>query len=833
MRHRPDVVGARDETADIHGEALGLALDGHGPIAVHVCDAPELFVERFSELIDGREDGARLVASPCADDACFNALDKGVEVLVAWMAGDAELGASMSEALAAEAFDVESLTRVFPRFARLPVFAEAASPAPKLPGRTGREPHEQRLRGFRALRRLLVLLGRERPIALHLRGLERADADSQALLEVLLADPINPEGTGEGAALLWVLDYATEKGADEPSEAEAVRESTPAWLAARRLADEGELIVLRGEGPASPAPGSESPATVALDDLVDAGFLALERLAFARGHDLLLAALERSASGREPSLSPSRRAEVLEGLALALVELGQRRRAARRKLDAAERHAALSKHERALALELEAAALLIADGRLADGWRVLEPLLVKLDVPIPGSSAEALLRANWRRGRLLMRRRELTAPGIREHASPQTRARLDALWFTSTRLAVVSRALSDALRTYHLDLVLRHGDESDRARALAYEVAVENHIGAPFDRTARRLYEACAELCERTQDGVDEAWRQTASASNEFCMGRWHRCAAACEAADARLEEHEGVAWERSMVASYHWFALAWMGEFNRLRPMLATAAALAETRDEPFNLLEVYAGQPVLMWLADGKGELARDRAQAALARVSAPPGTHWPVASYRRQHYCDLVAHTHASLYAGDPSGAWAALLHQWRELEMAYFVSMRTVGLELRFARARAAMGLVEARRRGQLDEARLHAQPGGAGWDPARWTDARLLADARKHIDTIAKDPIACFAPAMAKLLDASYVNLEGDRARARVLLDEAVRGFSAVDMRLHRECARLALGTLIGGQEGEDVQAQAQAWMDAQGVVDARRLAASQVVGFGL
>ena len=38
----------------------------------------------------------------------------------------------------------------------------------------------------------------------------------------------------------------------------------------------------------------------------------------------------------------------------------------------------------------------------------------------------------------------------------------------------------------------------------------ENPMGrravVAFDRTARRLYEACAELCERTRDGVDEAW---------------------------------------------------------------------------------------------------------------------------------------------------------------------------------------------------------------------------------------------------------------------------------------------------------------------------------------
>jgi len=53
------------------------------------------------------------------------------------------------------------------------------------------------------------------------------------------------------------------------------------------------------------------------------------------------------------------------------------------------------------------------------------------------------------------------------------------------------------------------------------------------------------------------------------------------------------------------------------------------------------------------------------------------------------------------------------------------------------------------------------------------------------------------------------------------------------MALHRECARYALGELIGGHEGGQLQDLASAWMTGVGVVDPRRFASSQAPGFAL
>ena len=480
---------------------------------------------------------------------------------------------------------------------------------------------------------------------------------------------------------------------------------------------------------------------------------------------------------------------------------------------------------------LRAAECLTHAGALGPAWRLLRALLEQHGVQVPSSATQALVGSTWRRGRFVLRRPDLDAEGP---ASPADERRRLVLEGAAELLGPVHTALADALRTHHLAEAARSGDPSARCRAIASEVAMQTRIGGPFDKTVKKLLERCAELAGETGEPRDEAWRLLAVATHEFAHGRWRACVDACEAADAIFVElaDEGVAVgsERTRIAAIHWFALAWLGELPRLQTILERAQAQAEADKDSLTLLEVLTGQPFLVWLAHAEGEAARTRARQLLRHHEAVPGAPWPESGYRRQHYRDLVAEVHARLFAGDPLPAWIALTRHWRELESTFYLPMRTIGIELRSARGRAALAVVE-----QLDRAPERTQAlldegGFAGW--GGWDRERLLADVDTQIEQISKES-SCVAAPLANLLAAGLANLRRRGDEAQVRLDAAVRGFDAVGMALHRECARLALGEVIAGHEGGQLQDRADAWLREVGVADTRRFAGSQAPGFSL
>ncbi|PRQ09441.1 hypothetical protein [Enhygromyxa salina] len=487
--------------------------------------------------------------------------------------------------------------------------------------------------------------------------------------------------------------------------------------------------------------------------------------------------------------------------------------------------------EQACALTLRAADCHIRGGALGHGWALLRDALERHGVPTPTSSTKALLGTTWRRGRFLLKNAGLD--GDVERRELADTLRMLVLDQAARSLTMVNTALADALRTRHLTEVARFGDSSERCRALASEIAMQTRIGGPLDRSVKKLLERCTQLAAQTHEPLDEAWRQLGIATYEFSHGRWRHCVEACvvaneifaQLADAGLDiEHE-----QARVAALHWFALAWLGELEQLHQRLAAAILQAERHKDSLMLLEALTGQPMLVWLAREAHEDVRARTQDLLVRQRAVAGVAWPESGYRRQEYRDLMAEVHACLYRGDVTPAWAALVGQWHELESAFYMPMRTLGLEIRVARARAGVALIEQfDRDAARTRERLQAQPDLSG----EWDRARVLADVTGLLELTRRDS-NCVAPALSSLLGAGVCQLQGQLEDAQIKLDAAVREFNSVDMALHRECARYALGELIGGSEGAQLQDHAQAWMLQRGVVSPRKLAASQAPGFGL
>ncbi|WP_164009292.1 serine/threonine-protein kinase PknK [Pyxidicoccus trucidator] len=521
------------------------------------------------------------------------------------------------------------------------------------------------------------------------------------------------------------------------------------------------------------------------------------------------------------------RPALLEGWGDALANQGLRADAAARYLEAAS---ALGGGDpgRVRDLRRRAAEQSIKCGRVEEGWRLLRTVLADVGVPVPRSRRHALLMATWYRLRFL-----------KEHQQPEVRAAsqvpaaelpaLEALWTAACSFAQVDHVLADAFRMRYLRRVLEVGDASSVCRALAYEAAMETHLkGGWMDRHCQKLLAQTERLARWTGNACDEGWSLLAHATRAFTHGQWQEAVSACERGEAVLRERcTGVVWELGMLAAYHHAALAMRGDLGRLGERLERFLEDSTQRGDIFGIIESCLGDCILPWLARGQGarawELSRE-ALESLERGSAGKAD-WNDASRvghsHRVSYCLLLAHVHASLYAGNPWRAWREVRARWDGLYRAT-PSLRFFDAHVRHARARAALAAAE-----QLEE--RQAPPTEVA---PRWTRRALLVDARRQARAIGHETLAMAEPLSALVL-AGVARLEGEEDTARTLLVQALAGFSAADMALHREVARYALGALQGGPQGRLSQQRAEAWLREQGVVDPRALAATLAPGLGL
>lgn len=86
-------------------------------------------------------------------------------------------------------------------------------------------------------------------------------------------------------------------------------------------------------------------------------------------------------------------------------------------------------------------------------------------------------------------------------------------------------------------------------------------------------------------------------------------------------------------------------------------------------------------------------------------------------------------------------------------------------------------------------------------------------------------------ARVKMLRAGIAATRGDRETALAHLDAALAGFEACNSRLWVVMAKRLKGGLLGGENGRDLVAGADAWMASEGIIKPDRVTAAFVPGF--
>lgn len=387
-----------------------------------------------------------------------------------------------------------------------------------------------------------------------------------------------------------------------------------------------------------------------------------------------------------------RTAALLERHADALANAGRGLEAAERYLEAAERG---DDDLHRIRLRQQGAGHLIKAGYASRGWKVLRDVLRELGIPVPSSQIGCVASATWRRLRFLARKparlRGVELEGADQETDPRSRLRSETLWVASTSLSMLNHTLSDCFRMRHMMNALRTGTDSDVCRVLAYEVAMESHLGGSFFRKhASRLLDQVETLCRRTGDPYDEAWRQLALVNYWFTDSNWFACAqAALLAEEIFAEECVGSGWERSTAKHFRYLAQSQLGELGALSRGLQDGLSRAEDNEDIYDALNHLAPEPMLAWIGRGRGPWAAERIARLTDRLETP-GPSWPDNVFRAMEAHCTLANVLVDYSEGRCREGHARLVGIWGDLEKSLIVKLQHGRLCYPWFRALGALG-----------------------------------------------------------------------------------------------------------------------------------------------
>lgn len=332
-------------------------------------------------------------------------------------------------------------------------------------------------------------------------------------------------------------------------------------------------------------------------------------------------------------------------------------------------------------LHRAAAEAFVRSGDLHRGIGPLRRVMRAMGAPVPGNALSTAIASMVLRGWFLSVER-LGSVAAREPNAAE-RSKLRALWTGCTSLSHVNPMLGDVFLLRHLLLARKVGTPGDRAKSLAYESTILAAMGPDvLTGWRQRLMKRADALAE---EPYDRAWVAVSRCSTAVFEGRWSLAITQAQRAETLLTDTaRPVVWEHSVVRTYQAIALSMAGRFAELRRLVEEGVTDAQHRRDPVAANGLLCGHPSI---------LGRTGEPVAATPILHRGGRGWPEASYTAPDYYALVAEVERALYEGRPRDGLDALRRDWSGLRRNMLLSMRFVGVDLRYLRARCrrALGL----------------------------------------------------------------------------------------------------------------------------------------------
>jgi tetratricopeptide (TPR) repeat protein len=341
-----------------------------------------------------------------------------------------------------------------------------------------------------------------------------------------------------------------------------------------------------------------------------------------------------------------------------------------------------------------------------------------------------------------------------------------------------------------LVLALRAGEPRHVARALLMEAVFEGTDGVRRMPRARKLIAQGAAIAERLADPTLSAYVLATSGVLEFIANRFAEAASQIEAGERQfLDCTTGTTWELNHARVFLMHCYLQLGRFVDLGRCVDAYLAEARRRGDRFAATTMTRSFNFLWLLRDDPDRARRELTECAW---SAPE-----TGFIHLQHWFEIKALAEIDLYEGKP-------VERAADLEVvagSLLMRPQPVRIDITWLRARVAL-----------------ASP---------TPDRASVARAAKQLS---REGLIS-ASVWALLLRAALAAGAGQPDHAVVLLREAIELAHKGDMALCVALARHRLGTLLGGDEGRALIAQAEHWMFSQGIVQPERVMRLFAPGF--
>lgn len=555
-----------------------------------------------------------------------------------------------------------------------------------------------------------------------------------------------------------------------------------AWALVSSDSDDAEMLARHFEGAGDKARAGPC--------YLQAGHGAAKALAFDRAAEHFSKAIALLQPSGEQATT------LRVALADALANAGRGQEAAAAYLDAAliaAPTAAMDYRQRAVALMLDY-------GMMEEATETLKALLVEHGIPLPTSGKKAIARMLMQRARLRLRGWHFDE--LSESALAQRVAhRIDALWSVGLGFMLVDTIALSEYNTRALIEALNAGDAMRVARSLSLELAISGMIGRKALAKNRRLVQMARDLSERIDDAYVRG--MVALGAGIVSIQVWEHEPArqsfdvACDVLRNQcIGRHaEANRAEMSRVLAYYY-----LGELQLMRDAVREGVRDAEMHAEWQMATSLRGGTATVAYLVDDDLEGARVAREEMWSR--------WKHGVGYLRHYWDVYTHLAIDLYAGDWTDIWRHVDERGEVLfhEVLERISLGRMGrseLTARVALAAALANKGEARVRYLREAERLAA---------------RLEAERLRP------------ANAMVRLIRACASMLRGQKDAALTELEAAEHALVAVQMKMHAMGARRQRGRLLGGDEGQQLVAESEAWFASKGCVRPARFAEFIVPG---
>jgi tRNA A-37 threonylcarbamoyl transferase component Bud32 len=550
-----------------------------------------------------------------------------------------------------------------------------------------------------------------------------------------------------------------------------------ALLGADPARENARLLVLHLE-----AAGRTGEAT---DRAERAGELMAEALAFDQAAEFFRTAL------RLGHYEEARRRQILSNLGDALAHAGRCPEAADVFLAAADGAEASANLE----YRRRAGEQLLISGYVERGLEVVRAVLLEAGLALPKSPRRALASLLLHRARLRLRGLSWAEKGEGEIA-PREQQRLELHKTVALGLAFVDNIRGVEFQARGLLLALETGATVHVARSLGLESVYRASAGRAARAKTETLLCEARRIAETSKDPYLQGWALAASGAADCLAGYFGAAATQLRQAEVIFTQKiAGSTWEVNNTRVMLMLALRQMGAFKELEQRLEDCLRDAARRGDRFAATTLTRAINTV-WIARDQPDVAE---RELCKKLWSPPETGF----LHLQHWYELRARGELWLYRDHRGGAREAFQAPVRAVERSLLPRVQIVRAD--FAWIRARLLLSEAESPGDLEA---------------------VLRIARR----LSHEPVP-YARAWAELLLAGIAAKERRTAGAMAHLREAIPLCESEDLLLCLAAARLRLGQLIGGDEGQRLVTSAETWMRSERIVKPERMAAVVTPGF--